>query len=341
MHSDHRTKARRVTRSGPGDASCKKTESNRNPFSVLLLGFPAKFFTLTGGADNIVRKNMRISIRYSRLFLYFCMLVWILSGCVGTETSPFVSPSADRTITPVLPEPPELGNFFQGYSGAFVLYDLENNHYIRFAPERDSEQLIPASTFKILNSLIGLETGVIRDENYVLDWDGRQYPIASWNQNHTLKSAIQNSVVWYYQELARRVGKPKMKYYVDLADYGNQDISGEIDRFWLDGGLRISAEEQVTFLKRLYLENLPFSQRSIKIVKAIIVLEETPNYRLSGKTGTAVGSTNVGWFVGYLEENANVYFFATNIKAANSDVDGPRAKEICLEILKSIGLLSP
>ena len=138
------------------------------------------------------------------------------------------------------------------------MYDLKNNRYTRYAPEQGAERLLPASTFKILASLIGLETGVIPDENYVIKWDGTRYPIPSWNQDHTLKTAIQNSVVWYYQELARRVGREKMQYWVDVVNYGNKDISGEIDNFWLVGGLRISANEQVEILKRQYQEDLPF-----------------------------------------------------------------------------------
>jgi len=167
-----------------------------------------------------------------RLFLCCILIAFSLADCVGTPSYiPLGSPSITLTAAPVSEEKPELEKYFQGYSGAFVLYDLRNNRYTRYAPEHCDERLLPASTFKILNSLIGLETGVIPDENYVFKWDGTQYPIPSWNQDHTLKTAIQNSVVWYYQELARRVGKEKMQYYVDAVNYGNKDISGEIDNF--------------------------------------------------------------------------------------------------------------
>lgn len=270
------------------------------------------------------------------LLLCFLMLS-LVAGCVGTPTPPLVPPAT--TPAPVSEEKPELEKFFQGYSGAFVLYALENNRYTRYAPGQCSERLRPASTFKILNALISLETGVAPDEDYVIKWDGTQYPIPSWNRDHTLKTAIQNSVVWYYQELARRVGKEKMQYYVELVNYGNEDISGKLDSFWLDGGLRISADEQVEFLKRLYLADLPFSQRTLSIVKDILVIEDTQIYRLSGKTGSGkMGVLNVGWFVGYVEEKGKVYFFATNITSSNSEADGPRAKEITREILQDLGL---
>ncbi len=237
---------------------------------------------------------------------------------------------------------PDLERYFQGSKGAFVLYDRQHNRYIRYNPERCATRFIPASTFKILNSLVGLESGVIRDQDYVLKWDGVQYPIASWNQDHTLKTAIENSVVWYYQELARRVGREKMAQYVSAADYGNRDISGSIDTFWLEGGLRISADEQVEFLKRLYAGDLPFSQRSMNIVKTILVLDKTPSYQFSGKTGSAQRiAPHVGWFVGYVETQANAYFFATNYETADPDglANGETAKRISRDILQGLGLL--
>ena len=181
---------------------------------------------------------------------------------------------------------------------------------------------------------------MIPDENYVIKWDGTRYDLSAWNQDHTLKTAIRDSVVWYYQELARRVGKEKMQQYVDAVGYGNKDISGKIDSFWLDGGLRISANEQVEFLKRLYANQLPFSQRSMKIVKEIIVLEKAKDYQLSGKTGSVQrAGTKEGWFVGYVEEKGDVYFFATNIENQKLDASGVKAQEISQNILQSLGLL--
>jgi beta-lactamase class D len=234
----------------------------------------------------------------------------------------------------------ELEKYFQDFTGVFVLYDLNNDHYSRYNPERCAERFLPASTFKILNSLIGLETGVIPDENYVIKWDGTQYENSAWNQDHTLKTAIQNSVVWYYQELARRVGTEKMQYYVDAVGYGNKDITGKTDTFWLTGALRISANEQVELLKRLYHDDLPFSQRSMKIVKEILVLENTNTYRLIGKTGSGlVGTSYIGWFVGYVEEKDTVYFFVTNIESSSSEADGVKAKEITRDILQGLELL--
>ncbi len=268
----------------------------------------------------------------------------LLAGCAGTQSQLASTPTLSQLVPTPTPIPasevrPELEKDFQGFKGAFVLYDSKGNWYIRYNPERCAERFIPASTFKVMNSLIGLETGVIPDANYVIKWNGAQYDIPAWNQDHTLKTAIQNSVVWYYQELARRVGEKKMQQYVDAAHYGNSDISGKIDTFWLEGGLRISAEEQVEFLKRLYKGELPFSQRSMNTVEEILVLEKTETYQLSGKTGSGQRITpHAGWFVGYLETEGNVYFFATNIESPGSDGNGDKAREIARNILQDLGL---
>jgi beta-lactamase class D len=271
---------------------------------------------------HILRRNNR------SLQVIILAIAVLLAGCQSTQP---------RSV-----EKPELGQFFQNAKGAFVLFDQNKNEYIRYNPARCAERFLPASTFKIMNSLIGLETGVIPDVNYVIQWDGTHYAIPSWNQDHTLKTAIQNSVVWYYQELARQVGKDRMQHYIDAVQYGNQDISGAIDTFWLEGGLRISADEQVELLNRLYADQLPFSSRTMDIVKGILVLEKTEAYQLSGKTGSVQRITpHTGWFVGYLETNGDVYFFATNVESTSPDglANGETARNISKSILQDLGLL--
>jgi beta-lactamase class D len=274
-----------------------------------------------------------------KCFMISSVVIVTLLGCSPNPNTPVSAPLAP-TEAPTLPDPVNFEPYFQNFAGAFVLYDLSGDRYIRYNPEGCSERHLPASTFKIMNSLIGLETGVIPDENYVIKWDGTQHPISAWNQDHTLQTAIQNSVVWYYQELARRVGRERIKHYIDAVEYGNQDLTGPIENFWLDGTLKISADEQVEFLKRLYQGDLPFSERSVKIVKEILVLEKTDTYQLSGKTGSGQNdSLYTGWFVGYVEHESNVSFFATNIQATSPNARGMKAKEITLNILRSMALL--
>jgi beta-lactamase class D len=244
----------------------------------------------------------------------------------------------------------DLSPFFQNTTGAFVLYDLNNSRYIRYNEERCRERFSPKSTFKIPNSLIGLETGVIKDANFVIPWDRQKYPpqdnwnaepFIHWAQDHTLRSAIKYSVVWYYRELALRVGRQRMKKFLSAFKYGDQKISGRVDEFWLDNSLKISADEQIEFLKALYAEKLPVSKRSIDIVKDILLLEQAPAYRLSGKTGggSIADGKVIGWFVGYVEAGGNVYFFAMNIEGPTYMAIRDRRIEITKQILASLGYL--
>ncbi len=234
----------------------------------------------------------------------------------------------------------DFNSYFGKYKGAFVLYDFNNRYYIRHNEEQCRMRFSPCSTFKIPNSLIGIETGVISDENFTLKWDGVKRDIESWNQDHNLKSAIKNSVVWYYQEVARRVGDARMKEYIGKIGYGNNDISGGTDKFWLMNSLEISADEQVEFLKKLCTNDLPFSERSLNIVKNITILDSNANLVFRGKTGSGNfpdGKTGLGWFIGYISLGNNIYIFSTNI--LGEDANGKKAKEITIEILKSIKIM--
>jgi len=235
-------------------------------------------------------------------------------------------------------------NFEDGKSdGCFVLYDLKRDRYIRYNANRCQKRFIPASTFKIFNSLVALETKAIADENTVIPWDGvkRQFPL--WNEDQTMRTAFPRSVVWFYQDLARKIGKERMTKYIQAANYGNQDISPKIDSFWLDGNLRISPEEQIKFLVKLYKEDLPFSNSVIKTVKDIMIVDRQEAYTLSGKTGwsrSPDGTNNIGWYVGYVERANNTYFFALNL--GNQDPNfqmGAIRKKILYSTLQDLVLL--
>lgn len=239
----------------------------------------------------------------------------------------------------------DFSRHFGGLNGAFVLFDNSANTYVRYNPEQCKKRFSPASTFKIPNSLIGLETGVIRDQHFIIPWDSVRRGVPEWNRDHDLQSAITYSVVWYYQELARRVGSERMKSYLEHMAYGNMDNSGSVDAFWLGSTLLISADEQILFLRKLYENKLPLSRRSMDIVKEILVLGKTEQYILRAKTGMTdfPGGMFVGWFVGYLEKSGHVYFFAMNIITDNPDRDSERIKtgrkEITKSILQELGLM--
>ena len=244
--------------------------------------------------------------------------------------------------TPAVAGERDLGRHFADYGvqGSFLLYDLRADTYIWNDRARCSERFIPASTFKIVNALIALETGVAPDAGYIIPWDGKTRGIPAWNQDHTLQSAFAASTVWYYQELARRIGPERMQHYLDLIGYGNGDITGGIDQFWLTGGLRISPQEQIALLVRLYRGQLPVSARSQEIVKTIMVQREGEGYVLRGKTGWARLDRDIGWYVGYVEKGADVYFFAVNIESGLADKDFIRARtEIAERILRELGII--
>lgn len=244
----------------------------------------------------------------------------------------------------------DLSGLFKDVNGAFVMYDMKNNRYVRYNEQRCRERFSPKSTFKIPNSLIGLETGIIRDAEFVIHWDRQKYPPQSnwqqepfvhWGKDQTLRSAFKHSVVWYYRELALRVGQSRMRKYVAAFDYGNEDVSGRVDDFWLNDTLKISAEEQVEFLKAFYTGRLPVSRRSVDIVKDILVLESNPTYNLSGKTGggTVAPGVYIGWFVGYLETKGNVYFFATNVEGSSFASIRDKRVELTKKIFTAYGYI--
>ena len=207
-----------------------------------------------------------------------------------------------------------------GIQGTFLLHKMGTNEYDTNDRARAETRFLPASTFKIFNSLVALETGVIADEHETFKWDGVVRSVPAWNQDHDLASAIRVSAVWYYQELARRIGRERMQEWIDRAKYGNQNIGGEIDSFWLKGDIRISPLEQVRFLERLYKEDLPFSHRSMEIVKRILIQDQGAGWTLHGKTGWGGdGDNQVGWYVGYVERTDGVWFFANNIRIVKDE----------------------
>lgn len=233
-----------------------------------------------------------------------------------------------------------------GINGSIAIYDLAQNRFYQHNPSRNNTAFLPASTYKIPNSLIALETGVIRDDVAVLTWDGIERgfdgsPIKEWNRDLNIRLAFKYSAVWFYQVLARRIGHQRMQEFVSRIDYGNQSIGRQedIDRFWLEGQLRITPQQQISFLRRLYQNELLFSQRTVDLVKDIMINEQTPDYVLRGKTGWATSVTpNIGWYVGYLEQNDNVYFFATNIDMVSENAAAARlgVTRLCLQ---DLGLL--
>lgn len=212
---------------------------------------------------------------------------------------------------------------FGHYDGTAVIIDLNTSAKTVYGTHAD-ERVNPCSTFKILNSMIALDSDAVHDENETIAWDGvvREYP--AWNRDHTMRSAIGVSAVWFYQELARRIGEKRMAGMVAKTQYGNMDTSKTLTNFWLGGGsLTISPDEEAAFLKALVEERLPFSTRSMRTVKKIITLEQNDGYVFGGKTGSCGG---IGWFVGFREKGESSEVFAFQIRGTGAN--GGEAKRI-------------
>jgi bla regulator protein BlaR1 len=234
----------------------------------------------------------------------------------------------------------DLGSLFEGYQGTMVIMELPGGDIERFKPANAAKRLSPCSTFKIVGALVGLETGVVSGPDHLLKWDGKPRQRPAWNQNQTLQTAIDHSAVWYFQEMAAAVGSERMGEYVKALGYGNQDISGGITSFWLGSSLKISADEQVDFLRKLYTDALPLTPRSQAQVREMLKLTKTSAYQLSGKTGSNVveGKAILGWFVGHLALADKAYVFACNIEAPDK-ATGAKAQEIAQKALHLKGLI--
>ena len=204
--------------------------------------------------------------------------------------------------------------------GSITIYDYKNKKWY-YSDKKDSEKrTLPASTFKIPNSLISIEEYAVKDENEVLKWDGviREFP--AHNADTDLKTAFKNSTVWFHREMSRRVGIDKYRKYLKEFNYGNQKLSGIPDYFWLDNTLVISPAEQINFLSGLYDEKYPLSKRTYNIVKNVMIEKKTDSYTLRAKTGSGLVKTlDIGWYVGYIETKDNVYFFATRLQQDEPD----------------------
>jgi len=199
----------------------------------------------------------------------------------------------------------------------------------------DKEAFIPASTFKIANTLIILEEGLIKDQSEVIKWDGKEREYASWNKDQTLKSAFHHSCVWCYQRYARQVGDKKYHTYLRKLNYGNFLTGSDVVRFWLDGDLRISVKEQINFLRKVHTEDLPIQKQHINTLKNIMLSEENKNYRIWSKTGW---SGKDGWYVGYLVIDDQTWYFANHIEIhKKSDLEF--RKKLTIETLKILDII--
>jgi len=235
-----------------------------------------------------------------------------------------------------------------GINGSITLYDYNEKKWISSDIADSHKQTLPASTFKIINTLIALESGAISDENEMIKWPGSTDTVKYGYRPEiyhdiSMKEAFKLSAGWAYVELAKQIGKEEYRQYLSAIKYGNVDLSVNDDDFWNFGGFAISPANQIDIMRGVYEESLPFKKSSFRILKEMMIEKKTGEYTLRAKTGwTRDDGKDTGWWVGWVEREDNVYFFATRlIKERNipNPNFGKCRKDITMEILSQLGIL--
>ncbi|OQX67998.1 MAG: hypothetical protein B6A08_12505 [Sorangiineae bacterium NIC37A_2] len=226
-----------------------------------------------------------------------------------------------RDREPVLDEVLEAHLIAESVDGVIAILDTNDGKLRCSNLERCQKQYVPASTFKIAHTLAALEEGVLESADSPMKWDGKEYTVEAWNQDHTLKSAMEVSCAPCFQSVARTLGEERERAWLEKLEYGNKDGSGPLDLFWLEGGgLRISPIEQIDFLYRLDRGELPVKDSSRQTTLDVLVKSETDTYTLRAKTGAACDPTT-GWYVGYLESGARRVYIAVALEGKREDAD--------------------
>lgn len=273
--------------------------------------------------------------------IYIAAILTFLLSCTGEKIS-----SSDEKETNSRIIKPEFQSIIDSANveGSVLIYDFQKKNYYSNNFEWAKTGHLPASTFKIVNSIIALETGVIENDSTVLKWDGEKRNMKIWEQDLLFRDAFHFSCVPCYQEIAREIGAKRMNEYLKKYDYGNMIVdANSIDVFWLEGESKINQFQQIDFLKRFYQSELPITERTEEIMKRLMVIEEIGDYKLSGKTGWSIrNGNNNGWFVGYIESEYNLYFFATNVEPQdqfNMDMFPMIRKEISYKAFRQLWII--
>lgn len=291
-----------------------------------------------------------------KLFISLILIVFIailpdpgICSPADYETTPGLSCAINSEIPDTAVRNAEtegkIGKIFAaaGMTGSIFIANPATRESFGYQPELWDSGYLPASTFKIPNTLIGLETGVI-DTAYIFRWDGQKQRMAEWEKDLTLKQAYDVSCVPCYQEVARKIGVERMVSFLKLFRYGRMEVNKDnIDLFWLRGNSRITLREQVSFLQRLNEEKLQLSSFTMSVMKQIMLNEKTDRYTIRGKTGWAIREgNNYGWFVGWIETRESTWYFATLVIPENQQQISDFAiarKVITKEVLNVFGIL--
>jgi beta-lactamase class D len=233
----------------------------------------------------------------------------------------------------------------EDFEFSVLVYDCNDNNYFIFNDSLSKIPFSPASTFKIANAIVALENKIVTNENFELPWDSVNRVNPAWNKTQNLNSAFKNSTVWYFQEIARRIGSERMIDGLRKIDYCDTTfaINNDIDGFWLNGNLKKSLKEQVLFVEKLASKKLKVKKSTYRVLKNIMASDTISNSYVYSKTGWGVdGNEDIGWYIGYVLKDNKIYTFGTLLKTSNYEkVDIIKLrKEITIYALKSIGILS-
>jgi beta-lactamase class D len=298
------------------------------------------------------------TMRFPRSAVVFCLFI---AGCAGGKPAAnapqpgigvrAAAPSEPAATLPVVPSGPTwlLGAAkeleAEHVTGTIALYDTQDGVLACSDVRKCQEAVLPASTFKIPHSMVAFETGAVDSPDTIIPWDHRTYSNDDWNQDLKFRDAFRLSCVPCYRAIARKVGAASEQEWLNKLGYGNRDMSGGADMFWLRGGLRISPVEQIDFLRRFDGNELPISTRTADWVRDIMTLDVTENYVLRGKTGSTSPPDEpreLGWFVGWLELGERRVFFATLLDGHADGVDpGSVRRRVTERVLRARGYLPP
>lgn len=270
---------------------------------------------------------------------------------IETETSQ-KKPDEQTIILPA----EELDPYFQGINGGAVFYIPSESRYLLYNQELCELPSSPCSTFKIISSLIGLETGVIDPENSVYPWNGTTYWNKEWNRDIGFEQAFQVSCIWYFREVIDRAGKDTVSDFLNQLDYGNRDISDwqghlntnnnldDLRGFWVESSLKISPLNQAEVMKTIF-ESDRYDLDHISLLKQVMLTENhNSDIQIYGKTGMGVanGLCIDAWFTGMAETADKTIYFAVRLDdPQNKETTSSKAKEIAIDILDHFEMIDP
>ena len=283
------------------------------------------------------RPNLQKKLKSITAFLLISILLLGLTPFVSTyaaDENHYHGNTSSKNCSEI-----DFTHYFGKYEGSFVLYDLKKDTWKIHDMERATLRVSPNSTYKIYNALFGLEKDIITPENSFIKWNGIPYPFEAWNADQTLPSAMNASVNWYFGYIDEQLGETSVQEYLHKIGYGNEDLSGNFSSYWMESSLKISPIEQIELLTRVQNQNLGFTPENVKAVKDAIHISTSSFGDFYGKTGTGrVNGQDInGWFIGFIENADNAYFFATNIQS-EQHATGSKASDITLSILSDLNI---